>query len=73
MSIHVYAEGPAMSSVCAPKEMSPEQVAAEVNLVCPTGITSQWRISSDKHFASGHPMPCVCAGDSTRMHWLMEC
>lgn len=71
--VHVYATGLCAASVCAPNDMHPDEVARLTNISRPTGIESQWQLSTDKTFKGGEPNPCVCEQDNTRLHYLMVC
>lgn len=73
MRVNVYAEGPLTCSVCAPADMTVEQIEAEVsNRDCGFGKT-RWKKSSDTHFHTSETNPCVCEKDPTRRHYLLEC
>lgn len=70
----VYSQGLISCSVCAPAQLTAEEVAAAVNVVNPTGISSEWKVSSDTTFKTGHPMPSACDKEpETLRHWLLEC
>jgi hypothetical protein len=69
MKITVYKEGLCTASVCAPAEMTKEEVEAEMP---GTGIRSQW-VVADRPFATGETNPCPCNNDPDYRHWLMEC
>ena len=60
-------------SVCVPKDMTIEEIEADVNSQSPTGIGSSWKISKDKNFVTGQTNPCVCEQDKERMHYLLSC
>lgn len=73
-TIDIYAKGLVHCSVCAPKDMPIEEVVAQTNSLNPTGISKQWRHSTDTHFAKGtKPNPCECETDPNRIHYLMVC
>lgn len=72
-TVIIYSKGLCHCSVCAPKDLSVEEVVAEVNLIYPTGIFSNWSPSEDKTFATGDPNPCVCQDDPNRLHYLLDC
>lgn len=72
-TVEVYSLGICAASVCAVNTMTSEEVVAEVNRITPTGISSDWELSSDKTFKNGEPHPCVCESDRGRQHWLMVC
>jgi hypothetical protein len=72
--VYVYAHGLVHCSACAPAAMGPEEVAAEVNRLHPTGISSPWQHSTDPEFANGGPNPSPCDQEpDARRHWLMAC
>jgi len=84
MSVIVYSVGLFYSSVCAPSDMSREDVAAAVNeqdadslrgvdLAKYAGHTPQWVVSEDTNFRTGQTNPCPCEDDPSRKHWLLEC
>lgn len=71
----VYSNGIVCCSVCAPATMSPTEVASEVNRMHPTGIQSEWALSSDPTFADGklkNGCPCDSYPEERR-HWLLNC
>lgn len=72
MTIHIYAVGVCYCSVCAPSDMSKEDVEIWVNTQNPTGIKSKWKIS-DENFNSGEENGFIniCDGKETR-HWLLD-
>ena len=59
-AVHVYSNGPIHCSVCVPKAWQQSKVEREVNLVNPTGISSEWKVSDDKQFKTGEDNPCEC-------------
>jgi hypothetical protein len=67
-----YAVGLCSASVCT--SLSNEDATARLNGQEPTGIDSQWQISSDPTFASGqtNPRPCDDWPDTHR-HILFNC
>lgn len=69
----VYVSGLVCCSVCAPADMSIEEVERVVNLENPTGISSGWSVSDDETFADGTPMPAPCEKVPGRVHYLMTC
>ncbi len=75
MTTHVviYKMGLVHCSVCAPTEMTRDEVAQSVNLARPNGTDKPWHISSDATFTDGLPHPRACDQDSTRRHWLLDC
>ncbi len=73
-SVVVYGGGPICISVCAPKEMTVEEVAEQVNKQRPTGISSEWRVDKRPTFRGGKPNPCPCdMRPEIRLHWLLSC
>lgn len=69
----IYKGGVLSCSVCAPAAMTGPEVAAEVNRMEPTGISSDWEISKDAQFATGEPNPCPCNKEpEARRHWLLD-
>ena len=73
MSVDVYSIGLCSASVCAPNAMSVGEVTVWLNQHHPTGIGSQWGLSDDKRFATGHPHPNPCNTHSGRTHYLFHC
>lgn len=72
--VTVYSMGPLSCSVCAPNDMTPKEVEADVNLNNPSGTMNGWKISTDSHFRQGKPNPCPCDQDpENRRHFLMDC
>jgi hypothetical protein len=72
--VYVYALGLVSCSACAPASMTPEEVAAAVNELEPTGISSPWTVSEDPEFATGQPNPAPCDQEpEARKHYLMDC
>ena len=71
-TVQIYSHGPLCCSVCAPKSMSPEDVARETNAQSECGTELGWVISSDTAFQDGTPIPAACEQDSTRQHWLLD-
>jgi hypothetical protein len=69
----IYSAGIVACSACAPKTMTPDEVTADVNVQLPTGLDHGWSISEDKFFKSGHPNPCQCEDDESRLHYLFNC
>ncbi len=72
--VEVYSSGIFCCSVCAPEEMSKEQVEQRVNKVHPCGTESGWTISEDKHFSDGtteNGGVVECQNGTTR-HWLLN-
>lgn len=73
MDITIYAKGLVACSVCAPENVTREAIERYVNEHNPTGIESKWKISKDKKFASGEPMPNKCETARDRLHYLLNC
>jgi len=72
--VNIYSQGIIACSACAPMGMEGQEVAEAVNLLSPTGISSEWSISEDETFQGGKKSnPCVCEDDSKRWHWLLQC
>ena len=73
MRCSIYSTGLVCCSVCAPSDMTKEQVIAEVNRRSPTGISSKWDIV-DSHFRTGEEngFTTTCGGVETR-HWVLTC
>jgi hypothetical protein len=71
--LHIYKKGLAHISVCAPNDMTREQIGEEANAQHPTGIESRWEIDSAPTFTGGQPNPCPCEKEQGRMHYLMVC
>lgn len=67
--ISIYSFGIVHCSVCAPHDMTAEQVEQEVNAHEPTGISSRWHVSEET-FRGGEPNPFrqECGN-----HWLLVC
>jgi hypothetical protein len=75
LDLVVYRIGIVHISVCVPKDTTVEDIERAANREHPTGIKSQWIVSTDKTFADGtSPNPCPCDRHSKeRLHYLMEC
>jgi hypothetical protein len=69
--VKVYSWSLFYCSVCAPKEMTAEDVEAETNLILICGTTKGWTISDEGKFSNGAPMPSECESDGSRRHWLL--
>lgn len=67
----VYSIGLCFSSVCT--SLTPAEAEVRMNAEQPTGISSPWKISPRKTFASGHPNPCDCRERPGHKHYLFEC
>lgn len=81
-AVNVYSVGPLTLSVCAPKELSAEQVIADVEAQHPCGTThgwhvseDEWRIRTEPNQRIGEPTgrhgPIPCEQDAERLHWLL--
>lgn len=78
--VSVYSSGAGYCSVCAPNDMSIEEITEQVNILNPTGIESKWKLSEDPTFhkkvdyVEPAPNPCPCDQQpETRKHYLFEC
>lgn len=69
----VYSSGLCFCAVCAPADMSIDELTQLVNIQNPTGISSRWQLSDTDVFASGESMPAPCAQDDSKLHYLFEC
>jgi hypothetical protein len=69
----VYELGPVHCSVCAPVEMTADEIEKSVNMAHPVGADTRWHISDEAKFADGLPHPRPCDQDSTRIHRLLDC
>ncbi len=58
------------ASVCT--DMDVNTATERLNAVHPTGVGS-WKLSDDKTFKGGEPMPCECPNGANRKHYLFEC
>lgn len=68
----IYKEHMLCLAVCAPKEMSKEELTKMVNDLNRSGTSAGWVVPDGKEF-QGHENPCVCEKDSTRLHYVMVC
>ena len=71
--INVYSIGLCYASVCVDKNQSIEDVTTELNATHPTGISSNWKLSKNTHFATGATNPCQCEQYPDRLHYLFSC
>ncbi len=70
----VYSVGICAASACVEAGLTRKQIEKLVNIQEPTGITSKWKISRDKHFHSGQTNPCPCEEHpKKRMHYFLNC
>lgn len=66
-----YSVGFISASVCS--RLSIEETTKRLNYERPTGITSQWTLSTDKTFATGEPQGCQCPDHPDNKHYLFTC
>lgn len=67
-----YAVGMVTASVCT--SLPPEEIPVRMNMLHPTGITSNWALAEETHFAQGAPNPCQCHDyPETHKHYLLHC
>jgi hypothetical protein len=52
-----------MASACAPSDLAPNEVEADVN--DQMSGDARWRVSPSS--------PCVCTVDAGRRHWTLSC
>lgn len=70
----VYSVGIVAMSVCVDKKLTRKEIEHLANAEQPTGISSKWKISKDKTFASGESNPCQCdQHPNARKHYLLNC
>ncbi len=73
--LEIYTSGLCYCSVCAPEDMTVEEIEKSVNAQSPTGIESKWKISPDKFFKDDTVINggiVECHNGTTR-HWLLSC
>ena len=61
-------------AVCAPAELTLEQIAAAVNAKSPTGIDSTWTVTAKADLPDDvptYPVPCPDGGG--RLHYMVNC
>ena len=68
-----YAIGLCCASVCAPKTATIAGITDELNAQHPTGMASDWQLSSDATFKTGGPNPGPCNASKDKLHYLFEC
>lgn len=68
--VTVYSWGLFYCSVCAPAEMTAEQIERETNAINVCGTSKGWTIA-DQEFSGGQSNPCACDSDPARKHWLL--
>ncbi len=67
-----YSIGLVCASVCS--SLSVKETIKRMNFTHPTGISSQWKLSKDKEFATGQTNPCPCKDSpGTHKHYLLNC
>lgn len=67
-----YSVGLVSASACS--SLSRKETERRMNLEHPTGISSGWRISKDKKWATGEPTPSPCnLKPKTHKHYLFNC
>lgn len=68
----VYAAGIVSASVCT--SLPPEEISVRMNMLYPTGISSNWGLAEEPHFSGGEPNPCQCPDHpDTHKHYLLHC
>jgi hypothetical protein len=72
-AVVVYTTGLVHCSVCADRDLTPEEVVAAVNFREPSGTDHGWMLSDEPTFSGGEPNPTPCNQDSSRLHYLMVC
>lgn len=75
MEVEVYSRGIVHCSVCAPPEMSGDEVASHVEYATPAGTDLGWQVSKDATFSDGVTLNggiVECHNGKTR-HWLLDC
>jgi hypothetical protein len=71
--LDVYSLGIVRCSICT-NIKDTEKIEMLVNMRCPTGISSSWKISREPNFHTGQPNPCPCEEKpNTHKHYLMVC
>jgi hypothetical protein len=72
-AVVIYSNGIVHCSVCVEKDLSREEIEAQVNAANPAGTTHGWKIDEEP-FAEGaaNPHPCEDAPEE-RLHYLMVC
>ena len=70
--VDIYGIGMVCLSVCAPKEMTREEVEVDVNAQHPSGV-GPWQIA-DEPFADGTENPHPCEKEPEhKQHFLLHC
>jgi hypothetical protein len=71
--VKVYKIGLVHASVCAPRTITPADVAQAVSRLHPTGLDHGWKISAEP-FSSSDSNPVACNTEpGGRVHYLLEC
>jgi hypothetical protein len=71
--LEVYSLGLVACSICT-NIKDPREIEMVVNMRCPTGISSSWKISKDPTFHTGQSNPCPCEKNpKTHKHYLLSC
>ena len=77
--VEIYRNSGFTMSVCAPAEMTAEEVLAEVERQEPCGAFAGWHISTeewldgDPKMPTGKVGPIPCNDGPERTHWLITC
>lgn len=58
--------------VCAPAEMTTEELEMRVNAMWPAGTTHGWR-RSEEHDSEPNKAPVACGDNPNRTHFIMWC
>ena len=72
--LFVYSNGLIFNSVCVPENMPLKKIEQLTNKNNPSGVMD-WKISEDKEFIDGTPMPNKCDKypQEKRLHYLLNC
>ena len=70
--VDIYSAGFISMSVCAPNDMTLEEILDDCEAQRPSGTDAGWHKSKDTHFATGAPNPCPCNKHEGRQHWLLD-
>ncbi len=61
-------------AVCVPAALTHDQIAAEVNIKSPTGITSPWTVTDAADLTDyDGPYPVQCPDETGRRHYMVQC
>ena len=66
-----YGVGICNASVCT--SLPIDEATSRLNAIHPTGVSSKWKPSEDKNFASGETNPCACPDHPGNQHILFNC